>query len=239
VTIKRSPLWELHPTLCQNVTVRNVTIDTYGPNNDGCDPESCRDVLIEGCSFNTGDDCIAIKSGRNADGRRLHVPVENIIVRNCDMKDGHGGVSVGSEDSGGARNVFIEKCRMDSPRLDRALRLKTNAMRGGVLEHVYMRDVTVGQVAVAVLDIDFNYEEGPNGPFPPTVRHIELRGVTSRKSQYAFFLKGFPGDPIQDVRVLGCAFGDVASPNVIENVTGLVVEGSSINGQPVAIQATP
>ncbi len=238
ITIKRSPMWELHPTLCSNVTVRNVTIDTYGPNNDGCDPESCRDVLIEGCSFNTGDDCIAIKSGRNADGRRLKAPVENIIVRGCKMKDGHGGVSVGSEISGGARNIFVERCRMDSPNLERALRLKTNAMRGGVMDGIYMRDVTVGQVAVAVLDIDYSYEEGANGPFKPIVRNVELRGVTSRKSDYAIFLKGFPGDPIQDVRVLGCTFADVAKPNVVQDVTGLVVKDTSVNGQPLRAQAT-
>jgi polygalacturonase len=238
ITIKRSPMWELHPTLCTNVTVRNVTIDTYGPNNDGCDPESCRDVLIEGCSFNTGDDCIAIKSGRNADGRRLNVPSENLVIRDCNMKDGHGGVSIGSEVSGGARNVFIEKCRMDSPNLERALRLKTNAMRGGVMERIYMRDVTVGEVSVAVLDIDFNYEEGANGPFKPVVRDVELRGVTSRKSQYALYLRGFPASPIQGVRVLGCTFDNVARPNVIEDVKRLDVESTSINGQPMQDRAT-
>ncbi len=238
VTVRRSPMWELHPTLCRNVTVRNVTISTHGPNNDGCDPESCKDVLIEGCSFDTGDDCIAIKSGRNADGRRLKSPVENIIVRNCTMKDGHGGVSVGSEISGGARNIFVEKCRMSSPNLERALRLKTNAMRGGVMDGIYMRDVTVGQVAIAVLDIDYGYEEGANGPFKPIVRNVELRGVTSGKSTYALFLKGFPGDPIQDVRVLGCTFAEVAKPNVVQDVTGLVVKDTSVNGQPLRMQAT-
>jgi polygalacturonase len=238
VTIRRSPMWELHPVLCRNVTVRLVTIDTYGPNNDGCDPESCRDVLIEECSFNTGDDCIAIKSGRNADGRRLKTPSENIVIRNCAMKDGHGGVSVGSEISGGVRNVFIDRCRMDSPNLERALRLKTNAMRGGVMEHIYMRDVTVGQVAIAVLDIDFNYEEGPKGPFAPIVREVELRGVSSRKSEYALFLKGFPADPITDVRLVGCDFLDVARPNVIENVRGLKAERTFINGRALQVEAT-
>src|SRR5262249_18433889 len=158
------------------------TINTLGPNNDGCDPESCRDVLIERCVFNTGDDCIAIKSGRNADGRRLRAPSEDIVVRNCDMRDGHGGVTIGSEISGDCRNVFAYDCRMDSPRLDRALRLKNNAMRGGTLEHIYMRNVTVGQVAESVLSIDFNYEEGSKGDFKPIARDIEVRGVTSRKS---------------------------------------------------------
>ncbi len=238
VTIRRSPMWELHPVLCRNVTVRNVAIETHGPNNDGCDPESCRDVLIEGCSFDTGDDCIAIKSGRNADGRRLHTPCENLVIRDCRMKDGHGGVSIGSEQSGGVRNVFVEKCRMDSPNLERALRLKTNAMRGGFITDVYMRDVTVGQVAVAVLDIDFNYEEGPKGPFRPDVHDIELRDVTSGKSQYGVYLRGFPNDFIRDVRVLGCRFDNVAKPNVVENVQGVRVENSTMNGQPLHVQAT-
>ena len=103
------------PVLCRSVTVRNVTIRSHGPNNDGCNPESCRDVLIEGCTFDTGDDCIALKSGRNDDGRRINVPVENVVIRNCTMKDGHGGVVIGSEISGGARNIFAEKCQMSSP----------------------------------------------------------------------------------------------------------------------------
>src|SRR5215510_1560281 len=90
VTIQNSPMWEIHPVLCRNVVVQNVKINSHGPNNDGCDPESCTDVLIKDCHFSTGDDCIAIKSGRNADGRRLNVPTENIIVQGCQMEDGHG-----------------------------------------------------------------------------------------------------------------------------------------------------
>src|SRR5207247_1275617 len=109
ITIRNSRLWEIHPVLSSNVTVRGVTIVSHGPNNDGCNPESCRDVLIERCSFDTGDDCIALKSGRNDDGRRVGVPVENVVVRDCTMKDGHGGVTIGSEISGGARNIYAER----------------------------------------------------------------------------------------------------------------------------------
>ena len=99
-------------------------------------PDSCRDVFIFDCQIASEDDCIALKSGRNDDGRRLHTPIENVIVRDCDMKDGHGGVVTGSEISGGARNIFAERCSMDSPRLDRALRIKTNSVRGGVIERI-------------------------------------------------------------------------------------------------------
>ena len=230
VTIVNSPMWEINPVLCRNVTVRNVTIRSHGPNNDGCDPESCTDVLLDHCIFDTGDDCIAIKSGRNADGRRINVPSQNIIVRNCEMRDGHGGVTVGSEISGGCWNVFAYDCRMDSPRLDRALRLKNNAMRGGLLRDIYMRNVTVGQVADSVLSIDFTYEEGDKGPFTPVARNIEVRNVTSQKSPYGVYLRGFANAPIENVRVVDCHFNNVAKGNFTENVRGLDLRGTTING---------
>jgi len=233
VTIVRSPMWEINPTLCTNVTVRRVHISSHGPNNDGCDPDSCRDVLIEDCSFDTGDDCIAIKSGRNADGRRLHVPTENVIVRGCQMKDGHGGVTVGSEISGHVRYVFAEKCVMDSPHLDRALRIKNNAMRGGILEHIYMRDVQVGQVADAVLSVDLYYEEGQNGPYEPVVRDVELRNVTTKKSTYGLYMRAYPRSEIADIRVIDCTFDGVEKGNVTDGVRNLVLQNVTMNGKQI------
>jgi polygalacturonase len=231
VTIINSPMWEIHPLMSTNVTVRRVKISSHGPNNDGCDPESCRDVLIDECVFDTGDDCIAIKSGRNEDGKRLAAPTENVIVRNCTMKDGHGGVTIGSEISGDVRWVFAEKCVMDSPNLDRVLRLKNNASRGGVLEHIYMRDITVGQVADSVVSVDFNYEEGAKGNYTPVARDINVQRVTSKKSKYGLYLRGFPNAPITDVTLTDCQFSDVASGNVLENVRGLVTKDVTINGK--------
>jgi len=230
VSIVNSPMWEVHPVLCTNVTVRGVRINSHGPNNDGCDPESCRDVLIERCTFDTGDDCIALKSGRNDDGRRLHTPIENVIVRDCDMKDGHGGVVIGSEISGGARNIFAENCRMDSPRLDRALRFKNNAARGGVIERVAMRNVTVGQLAEAVVAADFFYEEGHNGAYTPVLRDVDVRNVTSKKSKHAFLLRGFAESPITNIRVTDCTFDGVESPDVLEGVRDLVLTNVTVNG---------
>jgi polygalacturonase len=230
VRIVNSPMWEVNPVLCTNVTVRGLTISSHGPNNDGCDPESCRDVLIERCTFDTGDDCIALKSGRNDDGRRLHTPIENVIIRDCDMKDGHGGVVIGSEISGGARNIFAEKCRMDSPRLDRVLRFKNNAARGGLIERVAMRDITVGEVAEAIVAADFFYEEGRNGTFTPILRDVDVRNVTSRKSKYAFMLRGFAEAPIANLRVSDCTFDGVQSPDVIEGVKDLVLKNVRVNG---------
>ncbi len=231
VTIVNSPMWELHPVLCTNVTISHVHINSHGPNNDGCDPESCRDVLIDGCTFDTGDDCIALKSGRNEDGRRLNVPIENVVIRDCTMKDGHGGVVIGSEVSGGARNIFAEACRMNSPQLDRALRIKTNSVRGGVTEHVYMRNVTIGQVAEAVVTINFFYEEGDAGKFPPTVRDVEVRNVTSRKSQYGLLLRGYAHDPISDVRVIDCSFEQIEKPDVLEGVKEIAYVNTRTNGR--------
>jgi polygalacturonase len=221
VTVINSPMWEIHPVHCNNVTVRRVTVRSHGPNNDGCNPESCRDVLIEECEFDTGDDCIAIKSGRNEDGRRIAVPSENIIVRKCRMKEGHGGVTIGSEISGNCRNVFVEDCVMDSPVLDRALRFKNNAARGGLIENVYMRNCEVGQVADAVLSIDYYYEEGTRGAFKPVVRNVQMENVTSRKSKYALYLRGFENAPIYDVTLKNCTFENVERENVVEHVVGL------------------
>jgi polygalacturonase len=231
VTIRNSPMWEINPVLCRNVTVRDVKISSHGPNNDGCDPESSTDVLIDNCEFDTGDDCIAIKSGRNRDGRRVGVPSQNIIVRNCLMKDGHGGVTIGSEASGDVRNVYVENCRMDSPHLNVALRIKTNSFRGGKIENIFMRNCPVGQVAGAVLDVDLFYEEGEGGAFTPLVRNIAMEDVTCQKSKYAVSLKGYQSAPVQDIRVERCTFNHVEKENVIQNVTGLRASDVTINGQ--------
>lgn len=231
VAIRNSPMWEIHPVLCSNVTINSVKISSHGPNNDGCDPESCTDVLIRNCSFDTGDDCIAIKSGRNTDGRRLHAPSQNIIIQGCEMKDGHGGVTIGSEISGGVRNVFAEDCHMDSPNLDRALRIKNNAMRGGLIEHIYMRNVDVGQVADSVITIDFYYEEGEAGSFTPVVRHVGVSNVKSSKSKYALYLRGFKSAPITGLLLEDCIFDNVAQSNVLENVREVTLRKVRINGK--------
>jgi polygalacturonase len=228
VTIINSPFWEIHPTLSQNVTVRGLNIRSHGPNNDGCDPESSKDVLIEDCVFDTGDDCIAIKSGRDDDGRRVGVASENIIVRNCTMKDGHGGVVIGSEISGDCRNVFVEDCKMDSPNLDRALRFKSNAIRGGVLENVFMRNVEIGRVSEAVLTIDLLYDTGDKGPYKPVVRNVQIENVTSRSSPRVMWVVGFPGVTIDDIRFRNCTFRGVEATEVINNAGSFSFENVTI-----------
>ena len=217
VHIRRSPMWEINPVLCTNVIVRNLDINSHGPNNDGCDPEASRDVLIEGCTFDTGDDCIAIKSGRNDDGRRVGVASENLIIRKCTMKDGHGGVVIGSEIAGGCRNVFVEDCVMDSPNLERGLRFKSNARRGGVLENIFMRNVTIGSVAEAIITVDFLYEEGANGQHKPVLRNVQLENVTAKSTPRIFYIAGFAGVTIEGIRLSHCSFSGLEAAELIEH----------------------
>lgn len=218
VTFKDSPMWFLNPVLCQNVTVQNLRIEGLGPNNDGCNPESSKDVLIKNCYFDTGDDCIAIKSGRNNDGRRVNVPSENIIIENCIMKEGHGGVVMGSEISGGVRNVYAQNCEMSSPHLDRALRFKTNAVRGGTIENIFLRNIKVGEVGEAVIKIDYYYEEGDKGKFMPTIRNVHVQNMISEKSKFAIWIKAFNNAPVTGFYLDNCIFNNVEKENVIENL---------------------
>ena len=214
VTLLRSPFWVLHPVLCTDVTVRGVKIQNDGPNGDGCDPESCNRVLIENCTFDTGDDCIAIKSGRNKDGRMWNVPCQNIIVRNCKMLDGHGGVVVGSEISGGYRNLFVENCQMDSPNLERVIRIKTNTCRGGIIENIYVRNVEVGECDEAVLKINLNYEpkEQAERGHIPTVRNVLLENVNCKKSKYGAYISGLEDDTqIYNITVRNCRWSGVST----------------------------
>ncbi len=222
VTILNSPMWEVHPVRSKNIIVRNLKINTHGPNNDGCDPESCQDVLIENCMFNTGDDCIAIKSGRNNDGRRVNIPSDGIIVRNCKMVDGHGGVVLGSECSGHIRNVFVENCEMDSPHLSRAIRFKNNAVRGGILENVFVRNVKVGQVSEAFLTIDLLYEEGSKGNYPPIVRHVSVQNSTSEAGPRVNFIIDFEGAVIDEIKYENCHFKNLTEPDVI-STSGTII----------------
>ena len=236
VTLKNSPFWVIHPLLCQDLIVRGVSIDSHGPNSDGCDPESSKNVLIENCYFNTGDDCIAIKSGRNADGRKWSVPSENIVVRNCEMKNGHGGVVIGSEISGGYKNLYVENCKMDSPELERVIRIKTNNCRGGIVENVYVRNIEVGQCREAVLKINLLYEakENCDHSFPPVVRNINLENVTCNKSRIGVYLIGYEeSDNIYDINLTNCKFDSVEQPLSVVGAKDVTYRNLYINGKSV------
>jgi len=222
VTLLRSPFWVIHPLHSTDITVRRVKMINDGPNGDGCDPECCDRVLIEDCFFNTGDDCIAIKSGRNRDGRERNMPSKNIIIRNCEMKNGHGGVVVGSEISGGCQNVYAHDCVMDSPELERVLRIKTNSCRGGIIENINMRNIKVGVCKESVLKINLDYEHNEiccRGNYP-TVRNVYMENVTSEKSQYGVQIIGLEEDTyVYDILVKNCHFNGVKDGNFMSGKT--------------------
>jgi polygalacturonase len=229
VTIRNSPFWLINPVLCSDVTVRRVFCESLGPNSDGCNPESCDGVVIENCRFNTGDDCIAIKSGRNADGRRIATPCQNIVIADCEMQAGHGGVVIGSEISGGVRNVFAENCQMSSPDLERAIRIKTNSIRGGVIEHLRYRNIRVGQVRDAIV-INFYYEEGDAGAFDPIVRDIVIENLTVASAERVFQIRGYERDPVRELSLRDVRVVSAGEIGVVENVSGFTSEDVTING---------
>ncbi len=232
-----SPMWELNPVLCTNITIRGIDINSHGPNNDGADPDSCKDVLIENCIFDTGDDCIAIKSGKDADGRRVNVPSENIIIRNCIMKDGHGGVVLGSENSGGVRNVFAENCTMDSPHLERALRLKTNSGRGGFHENVFFRNVTIGRVSDSILTIDLVYGRVNDGPFPPNVRNVLMENITATSAPRVLSIVGTAKSIVENVRIKNSKFTGVEGPDRLVNSGTVTYDNVTVEAAKAAPRA--
>lgn len=234
VTIKNSPFWLVNPVLCENVTVRNVHCDSHGPNSDGCDPESCKDVLIENCIFDTGDDCIAIKSGRNGDGRRVATPCENILINRCQMKAGHGGVVIGSEISGGVKNLYAQHCEMSSPDLDRGIRIKTNSIRGGHLQNLNYRYIRIGKVKDAVV-INFYYEEGDVGQFMPKLEAITIENLYVAEAQRAFMMRGYPHTPITGVTLKNLTFESVGASSVVENVANVTQSNILVNGKPYEV----
>lgn len=235
VTLLNSPFWVIHPLFCESLIVSGVTVFNRGPNGDGCDPESCKNVLIENCTFDTGDDCIAIKSGRNEDGRKWNIPSENIIVRGCMMRNGHGGVVIGSEISGGYRDLFVEDCRMDSPNLDRVIRIKTSTCRGGLIENVFVRNVTVGQCREAVLRINLQYEnrEKCKRGFDPIVRNVHLKNVTCEKSKLGVLIIGLEDDKhVYNISVEDSHFNNVAKgANDIKGAKDVTFKNLYINGE--------
>lgn len=232
VTFTNAPFWVIHPLKSKYITVDGVTVNSHGPNNDGCDPEYSSYVHITNCKFNTGDDCIAIKSGRNADGRRVNIPSENIVVENCEMKDGHGGVVMGSEISAGVRNVFVRNCIMNSPNLDRAIRIKTNTLRGGFVENLYVKDIEVGQVKEAVLKINLYYGiyGVQEGEFIPTIKNINLENITVENGgEYGILIKGRPEKLVSGITLKNVVINGAEQPTSIENCEPITYFNTKIN----------
>ncbi len=227
VTVVRSPFWQVHPVLCRNVTIRDVVIDSQGPNNDGIDLESCRSVLVRGCVVDAGDDCIALKSGREADGLRVDVPTEDVLIEDCMLRMKYGAITLGSDLTGGIRNVYVRDCRIDGPYF--ALYLKTNSVRGGYVENVYLRDVTICDVTKEVVQCNFHRGEGDVGPLTPVVRNVELRDITVQRARNALVLRGYRRSRIDDFRLVDCDF-TVDQPSTVQH-TVLSFDNVTVNGQ--------
>jgi polygalacturonase len=154
-TLNNGPSWNIHPVYCENLIVRGVSVVTHGPNNDGIDPDSCRNVLIEECLLDTGDDCICLKAGRDEDAWAVGKPCENVVVRHCRTKRGHGGVVFGSEMSAGIRNVLVHDCEFDGT--DIGLRFKSLPGRGGYVENIWCRDIRMDRIRNAAVHMTFRY----------------------------------------------------------------------------------
>jgi polygalacturonase len=200
VTFINGPMWTMHPVYCENVIVRDVTVKTSGPNGDGLNPDSCRNVLVEDCSFDTGDDCIAINSGMNEDGWRVATPCENIHIRDCFMREGHGAISIGSGMSGGVRNLYAHDCRVTGG--DHGIRLKSMRGRGGYIENVYFENFQLSGLRMEAILLNMFYGASSaesTSDKPPEFRDIYIKNVTCESAQAAIVVRGLPEQPIQRV----------------------------------------
>ena len=236
ITVINAPFWILHPLKSNNIIIDGVTVNSHGPNNDGCDPEYSQNIIIKNCTFNTGDDCIAIKAGRDGDGRRVAIPSKNIIVQNCKMIDGHGGVVIGSEISAGVNNVFVENCVMDSPNLDRAIRIKTNSKRGGVIEDVYVRNLEIGTVKECVLKLNmfYNVYGSQTGNFIPVIRNISLENINVKNGgKYSVRAEGYAESPVENITLKIVVIKKVDSIYLLKNVKNINFINTYINDKKV------
>ncbi len=208
VTFLYGAFWTITPTYCENVIVRNVRIETEGsyghtPNGDGIDPSSCKNVLIEHCVFDTGDDCVAIKAGRDQDGLRVNIPTENVVIRHCAGVRGHGGIVIGSETSGGIRNIYAYDCAFRGT--DRMVRLKTARRRGGIIENAWFSLITGEDIQLEAIHLNMLYtgQRLPRQPvteLTPRIRNIHLSQITLRSGKSrALELVGIPEMPLQNI----------------------------------------
>jgi polygalacturonase len=217
VTFQNSPAWCLHPLMCENITVRNVYVKNpwYAQNGDGIDVESCKNVLIENSTFDVGDDGICIKSGRDEAGRKRGMPTENLIARNCTVYHAHGGFVIGSEMSGGARNLFVDKLTFIGT--DIGLRFKTTRGRGGVVENIFISNIAMKDIVGEAILFDMYYaaqdpiplagekreppkvETLPVTEATPQFRDFYINNVVCNGAEKAIFVRGLPEMSVKNV----------------------------------------
>ncbi|MDQ8197079.1 glycoside hydrolase family 28 protein [Pelagicoccus enzymogenes] len=225
VSIENSPFWVLHPFLCEDVVIRRVSVKAHGHNNDGVDPEMCQNLLIEDCVFDQGDDAIAIKSGRNRDAWRIGVPTRNVVIRNCEVKNAHQLLAVGTELSAGVENVLVENCRLDKSigEVGHLLYIKTNERRGGWVRNVWMRDIEAGDLRKGILGIDtdvlFQWRD-----LVPTyekrmtrIESVRVENIRVGEVGYVYRILGDERLPVADVRMSGIEYESAREANEVRN----------------------
>jgi len=212
VTFQNSAAWNVHPILCENLTMRNLFIKNpdYAQNGDGTDVESCKNVLMENCVFDVGDDAICIKSGKDEEGRKRGVPTENMIIRNNTVYKGHGGFVIGSEMSGGARNIFVYDCTFMGT--DKGLRFKTARGRGGVVENIYIKDINMVNLVSEAIYFDMYYwvkppKENEVVVIPavteetPVFRDIYIENIVCNGAKKGVYIRGIPEMPVHNIHM--------------------------------------
>lgn len=209
IIIRDSPFWTINPQFCNNVTVHAVTIINPGhnaPNTDGINPESCSNVHISDCHISVGDDCITIKSGKDAPGRAKARPAENYTITNCTMLSGHGGVVIGSEMSGGVKKIVISNCIFDGT--DRGIRIKTTRGRGGVVEDIRVNNIVMKNIGQQAIVLDMEYAKVPEEPVSertPRFRNIRLNNITAYTRE-ALYVNGLKEMPVSEISLNDVVF---------------------------------
>ena len=207
-------MWTIHPVYCEDITVRDVSVLTTGPNTDGLNPDSCRNVLIENCTFETGDDCIAINSGMNEDGWRVDKPCENIEIRNCTMNGGHGAAVIGSAMSGGVNNVYFHDCKISGTM--QGIRLKSMRGRGGYVKNVRFENIEIDNTTNQAIQINMFYEFAtvePASEVPPEFCGIEIKNIYGIGNKTGILIKGLPEKKFKNITLENI---DITAENAFE-----------------------
>lgn len=233
VKILDSPFWVIHPVFCQNVIVRNVHVESWNANNDGCDPDASVDVLIENCIFNCGDDGVAIKAGRDQDGWRVGQATENVIIRNCELRSKANGLCIGSEMSGGVRNVYMENCLVGAALS--TVYFKSNLDRGGVISDVWVRNVQVQQARGACIRFESNYKGHRGNIYPPLFKNFIIENITCELADnYGIFAEGVKESRLQNIILKDIEIKKAGEAIRIQFADNFVLKNVIINGEPVA-----
>jgi len=230
ITITDAPYWVIHPVLCNNVTVQNVTINSQNLNNDGCDPECCTNVLIQHCNFNVGDDGIAIKAGRDQDGWRISQPTENVIVRHCTFHSKTNGLCIGSEMSAGVKNIFMYDVRIT--KCLSAVYFKSNLDRGGSIQNIHVHDVHCDSARSAAIRFENNYHGSRGGHYPTLFSNFTIKNVSCGYSgEVGVYAVGVKGHPLNKILLKNIRVLKTPQSQMIDNVSHLIYENVSINGR--------